>query len=512
MHPAAPKDRREFLVQSLGLAASTTLGATLGGALVQRASGQAAVSRGALPPYGEQLAPVQLELRARVGSAQILPGVPTTVWRYTGRQIGGPPGALLPLGGSHLGPILRFTTGQRALIRLSNELPEEHVAHWHGLDVPEAMDGHPRCQFPSGGSYLYDFTVLNRAGTYWYHSHTDMRTGYQAYMGLAGPLIVGDDEERALDLPSGALDLPLVLQDANFDANNQLQFAPLNMQNGFIGNTILVNGRANFVLNAATRVHRMRVVNGSTARVYKLAWSDGTPMVAIANDGGLLAAPLALPYVTLAPGERVELWVDFRGKPLGAQITLQSLAFSGVSNAQGAPIDVLRAQIVRVLPETRQLPATLSSIQLYNPQQALNYGNPRTFPISMLTGGGGFTLNGALFQMLAVAPNEIVQRDTLEIVRITNTSGMMQVGHPIHFHGRQFQILSRSVTAAGLPNWQTLNQGFVDAGWKDTFLILPGETVDILVRWSKFTGMFLYHCHNLVHEDMGMMRNVRIDP
>ncbi len=508
MRPAAPQDRREFLAQSFGLAAS----AALGGALAHRASGQSAAPIGQLPPYGEQLAPVQLQLRARVGAAQILPGSSTTVWRYSGRQVGGPPGALLPFTGSHLGPILRLNRGQRALIGVLNELPEEHVVHWHGLDVPESMDGHPRDQFPSGGSYLYDFTVLNRAGTYWYHSHTDMRTGYQAYMGLAGPLIVHDSEERALGLPSGEFDLPLVLQDANFTSTNQLQFAPTNMQNGFIGSTILVNGRANFVLDAATRVYRMRLVNASTARVYKLAWSDGAPMVAIANDGGLLAAPLTLPYVTLAPGERVELWVDFRNKPLGTQITLRSLAFTGVSNAQGAPIDVLRAQIVRVLPETRQLPATLSSIQLYDPQQASNAGNPRLLPISMLAGGGGFTLNGALFQMSAVAPNEIVRRDTLEIVRITNTSGMMQVGHPIHFHGRQFQILSRSVSAAGLPNWQTLNQGFVDAGWKDTFLIMPGETVDLLVRWSQFTGLFLYHCHNLVHEDMGMMRNFRIDP
>ena len=171
----------------------------------------------------------------------------------------------------------------------------------------------------------------------------------------------------------------------------------------------------------------------------------------------------------------------------------------------------MQVHVTQAQPETLQLPATLSTITPYVPQQALNYGNPRTLAISMLM-GTGFVLNGAPFQMTGVAANEIVRRDTLEHLRITNTSGMMLVGHPIHFHGRQFQVLGRSVSATHQAGWQSLAQGFVDEGWKDTILVMPGETVDLLVRYSSYTGLFLYHCHNLFHEDMGMMRNLRIDP
>lgn len=494
-------DRRALLQGSVSLAAA---------ALFARSARAQATAVGRRQPVGAQLAAAKLELTAAPGSARILPGAPTAVWSYTGRQLGGTPGALTPIAGSHLGPILRLHQGQRAIVRVHNQLPENHVVHWHGLDVPAAMDGHPQFEFPSGSSYLYDFDVLNRAGTYWYHSHTDMRTGIQAFRGLAGPLIVTDAEEQALALPRGAFDVPLVLQDVRFDAANQLTYAPWNTQDGFLGDTLLVNGRPNFVLPVATRVYRLRLVNASTSRVYKLAWSDGTPTIVIGNDGGLLATPLTLPYVMLSPGERVELWADFRNHALGSQIVLRSLAYSGLSSGQGAQLDLLRVDVTTPGSDSLQLPATLSSIQPYVLQQAVNYGNPRVFPISRLM-GAGFVLNGAPFQMTGVAANEIVRRDTLEHVRITNTTGMNLVGHPIHFHGRQFQVIGRNVTPAGLPGWQTVAQGLVDAGWKDTVLLMPGDRVKLLLRFEDYPGLYLYHCHMLEHEDSGLMRNYRVE-
>ena len=114
--------------------------------------------------------------------------------------------------------------------------------------------------------------------------------------------------------------------------------------------------------------------------------------------------------------------------------------------------------------------------------------------------------------MMAVAPNEVARCETLEVITVTNTAGMMVVPHPIHFHGRQFQILDRTVTPTGLANWNTVKDGLVDQGWKDTFLIMPGETVRILVRHGAYPGLFMYHCHNLAHEDMGMMRNFLLTP
>jgi len=114
--------------------------------------------------------------------------------------------------------------------------------------------------------------------------------------------------------------------------------------------------------------------------------------------------------------------------------------------------------------------------------------------------------------MMSTAPNEIAQCDTLEVIKVTNINGTPQVPHPIHFHGRQFQILDRTITPAGLANWNTVKDGYMDRGWKDTFLIMPGESVRILVRHSKYPGMYVYHCHNLPHEDMGMMRNFLLVP
>ncbi|MBM3990204.1 MAG: multicopper oxidase family protein [Planctomycetes bacterium] len=500
--PLSP-DRRQILQGSLSLAAA--------GTLARLSAAAQSTPIGSPPALSPSAVAVRISLVAAPSSASILPGVSTQVWRYTGQVRSFHSGALQPIPGSHLGPVLRFQQGDRAQITVTNLIGEDHVVHWHGLDVPSDMDGHPRHQFPHGSSTTYDFPVLNRAGTYWYHSHADMRTGFQAYKGLAGPLVVSDAQEQALALPRGQFDVPLVLQDASFDTAGQLAYSPLNMQNGFLGTTQLVNGKANATLNVATRAYRLRIVNGATSRVYKLAWSDGTPMVVIGNDGGLLAAPSLRPYVTLSPGERAEVWADFRQHAVGSQVVLRSLPFSGVSMGQGAQLDLLTVQVTQSQPETLQLPATLSTIQAYVPQQATNYGNPRSFAISF-SPGIGFTLNGGTFQMTGVAANEIVRRDTLEHVRITNTTGMMVVGHPIHFHGRQFQVLGRSVASANLAGWQTLSQGFIDEGWKDTVLVMPGETIDLLVRYSSYTGLFLYHCHNLVHEDMGMMRNLRIDP
>ncbi|MBI5363399.1 MAG: multicopper oxidase domain-containing protein [Planctomycetes bacterium] len=453
---------------------------------------------------------IELDLVATSGTVQIRAGTPTNVYRYTGTLQPGSLGTLANIPGSHLGPILFARTGDKLVTRLDNQLPEDHIVHFHGLDVPPAMDGHPMDQVPPGGTFEYHFRIVNRAGTYWFHPHTDMLTAEPVYAGRAGLLIVSDDEEQAVPLPRGAYDIPLVIQDRKFDANNQFVYTP-NAIEGFLGDRVLVNGFENFTISAATRVYRFRVINGSQSRIYKLVWSDGTPIVVIGSEGGLLGAPVTLPYLMLSPGERVELWADFRSKPVGTQITLRTQVFLGAGGTNGqTPFDVAFVSIDRAEPETLVLPPVLSAYTPFNPTSAVNYGNPRVFPITMLM-GTGFVLNGALFQMSAVAPNEIVKRGDLEIIEITNT-GAPSVAHPIHFHGRHFQVLSRTNVSGNPSYYAAVSAGFADHGWKDTVLVWPGERVQILMRYSQYTGLFLYHCHNLVHEDMGMMRNYRIDP
>jgi blue copper oxidase len=458
---------------------------------------------------------VEIELHVEPWSVQIQPGAETEVLRFNGGLIHGPTTALQSIPGSYLGPVMRFRKDDRVAITVVNALNEETVAHWHGLNVPDVVDGHPRFALHPGESRRLTFDIINRAGTYWYHPHPHMRTGPQVYAGLAGLLIVEDDEEQALPLPRGEYDVPLVIQDRIIDAGSQFVYAPTAMQ-GLLGDRILVNGHLNYVHSCATRIYRLRLLNGSNARIYKLGWDDGSPMTVIGNDGGLLAAPVVKPYITLAPGERVEVWADFSARTVGSQVVLRSLSFTGASAGgvppmpQGAVFDVMTFSIDRSRTETLTLPAQLTAIEPHLPQNAVNWNDPRTFAISFAA--GEFRFNNRTFEMLGVAPDEIVKAGDLEAWVFTNTSGMMLMAHPIHLHGAHFQIHSRTVTAAQQANWETVRHGYIDEGWKDTFLMMPGETVRILVKHGPYPGLYLYHCHNLEHEDMGMMRNFRIDP
>ena len=218
------------------------------------------------------------------------------MWRFTGRLLKGPADTLQTLPGSYLGPVIRLRRGQKVRIRFANQLAEDSIVHWHGLDVPESADGHPRLAIGHGHEYVYDFEVTNRAGTYWYHPHPHMRTGAQVYQGLAGLLLVRDAEEDALALPSGGAELLCVLQDRRFDARNQLVFhggGMMEMMNGFLGDRVLVNGQPQPTTEVDAAWHRVRVLNGSNARIYKLAWSRDVQMAVIGGDGGLLETPVA---------------------------------------------------------------------------------------------------------------------------------------------------------------------------------------------------------------------------
>ncbi len=455
---------------------------------------------------------IEVNMRQAPSSTQLFNGPPTNGWSYSGTVALGPANTLVPVPNSYLGPTIHAWKGQNMTIHMNYQIGQPGVTHWHGLDVPASMDGYPTDTTPDNQTFTYSFPILNRAGTYWYHPHTDMQTVEQVFAGLAGYFIVHDAEESRLGLPSGEFDLPVCIQDTTFDANNQRIYNG-NMLTGYFGSTMLVNGWPNYVHSAATRVYRLRLLNGSVSRIYKLAFSDGTPMVAIGTDGGLLDVPRTYPYIMLAPGERVEVWADFRNKPVGSQITLQSLAFVN-SGSQGAAVNVMRFSIDRAQTELKALPAVLSTIKPYRLQDAVNAANPKVYPINVMSSGGHvmFTINGGLWVPNAVAANEIAQCNTLEVIQVTNTTGFAIIPHPIHFHGRQFQMLDRSVTAAGLTGWNTVKDGLIMNGWKDTFLIMPYETVRVLVRHSSYPGMFVYHCHNLEHEDMNMMRNFLLQP
>ena len=466
-------------------------------------------------PSADFVPDVEIALRATEDTVTIFPGVDTGVWRLRGELLQGQADALQPVPGSYLGPTLRLRKGQKVRIHFSNELPEASILHWHGLHVPAAMDGHPQYAVGNGETYVYEFEILNRAGTYWYHPHPHGRTGPQVYAGMAGFLLVADEEEEAASLPDGEYDIPLVLQDRRFDNNGQLVYLGNGMMDqmmGFLGDQLLVNGQPDFSLPVATRAYRLRLLNGSNSRIYKLGWEDGTPFTVIGTDGGLLAKPVERPYLTLAPAERIEIWVDFSDRPLNSELRLVSLPFAA-GQLQSGQFPVLTVRIDREAGENVALPEMLSSPAFFSPEDA---EQNRTIALLMQ---GGWTLNGRTFAMTGVAEDEIIPRDAIEIWEYANDSGgggmgmgmmNMRLPHPMHMHGESFQVIERQIDDSGKAAWDTLSQGFVDEGWKDTVLVMPGERVKVLRRFGDFTGLFIYHCHNLEHEDMGMMRNFEI--
>ena len=479
---------------------------------------------------------LEIALQAVPGEVPILPGKATRVWTYQGQVTKGDTASLQVLSGSYLGPILRVRKGQRVRITFTNNLPEQSIVHWHGLHVPDDMDGHPRFAIAPGQTYVYEFQVLNRAGTYWFHPHPHTLTGPQVYKGLTGLFLVSDDEETAANLPSGEFDVPLIIQDRTFDADNQLSYLPVGTNDiimGFLGERILVNGQPDFVLPVATRPYRLRLLNGSNSRVYKLGWQDGTPLTVIATDGGLLEKPVQRSYVTLAPAERVELWVDFSGRAVGSELRLQSLTFNGVACAGvgmlggcplpkvpvGSELTILRVRVERKSEEKQALPERLSTIPRYRLEDAVNRDKPRTFTLGIQEQPPFWTINGRAFEMESVAADEVVKLNTLEVWEFINQPGTMTMGtmkmtsetaHPIHIHGQQFQVIERKMRPDKTADYATVSAGFVDEGWKDTVLVMPGERVKLLLKFENYTGLYLYHCHNLEHEDLGMMRNYRI--
>ena len=478
---------------------------------------------------------LDIALTAAPGEISLFPGNPTAVWSFRGQVLKGDSKHLINLERSYLGPIIHVNRGQKVRIRFTNDIPDETIVHWHGLHVPAVMDGHPRFVIPQGETYIYEFEVRNRAGTYWYHPHPHGRTGPQVYGGMAGLFIVSDDEEKAAGLPVGEFDVPLVIQDRAFDNDNQLVYLsghPMQRMAGILGDWILVNGNPDFILPVATRAYRLRLLNGSNSRIYKLAWQDGNPLTVIGTDGGLLEKPVYRRYVMLGPGERVELWADFSTYPLGSETALVSLPFdagmmggrrmgrgmmgggmmgggmmgSGQVLPNGASFPIFRVHVNRSEKAVQSLPKRLSTIRRYMPEEAVNLQYPRTFGLFMrhMT----WTINGRIFRMEEVANDERVRIDTLEVWDFINEGGgmgmmgMMNMPHPIHLHGKQFQVLDR---------WGVRHNGYVDEGWKDTVLLMPGERIKLLVRFEDYPGLYLYHCHNLEHEDMGMMRNYLVD-
>ena len=406
--------------------------------------------------------------------------------------------------GNILGPTLFAEMGGTANIVFQNDLAEPSNIHWHGLLAPADMDGHPSDLAQAGGSLNYAFPVANRAGTYWYHPHPDMKTAKQAYEGLAGFFIVNDAEEQGLGLPSGEYEIPLVIQDkrANTAGNFTYSTGMTDQMNGLLGESILVNGVHAPFVEVANRWYRLRLLNGSNGRIYNLALSNGEAFTLIGTDGGLLDAPETMTSLLLSPGERADVLLDFSSLIVGEEIFIVSKTFSGSDYQGKQAFKILKFKVNVGQPDSFTLPTVLSNYQPIAESQATKN---RSFDISNGGGHGGHgggmamhNINGKSYNESRI--DETVTAGTTEIWTFDNTEGIDP--HPMHLHGALFQVLDRTGGR---------NEVFPqEKGWKDTVLAMPGEKVRVIVPFGQNKGVYVFHCHNLEHEDSGMMLQMEI--
>lgn len=429
-----------------------------------------------------------VSLTAQPGRTEFFPGRPSSTAGFNG---------------SYLGPTVRVRSGSEMPVQVRNTLPEATTVHWHGLLVPAEVDGGMHNEIAPGGEWKTVLPVRQPAMTGWYHAHPHMRTGPQVYAGLAGLLIVDDDEAADLGLPSryGVDDLPLVLQDRLFDRNGRMVYPRNHMaqMHGVHGDVMLANGARAPRAAVPDALVRLRLLNAANARVFDLAFDDGRSFHWIASDAGLLREPVALQGLQLAPGQRAELLVDFsdgraatlshrgaapmaRGRGL-ARIALEPLLSFAPARGQGG-LRSVPARLARW-----DTPAATPDLQ--RRKLTLTMGMSGMGPMHGMAQG----IDGRAFAMDRI--DQRVRLGALEVWEVSSQPGMMMdQPHPFHIHGVHFEVLRRGGRAPDA----------LDAGRRDTVLV--DAPVELLVRFTQPAGErapFMYHCHILEHEDAGMM-------
>ncbi len=491
---------------------------------------------GASGLYGVMRAADLRELRVVRTMVEVLPGKHTPHLAYVAES-----------GGEHLlNPALLAKRGEEIRVRMVNQLQEPTIIHWHGLSNDARNDGNGLYLAEPGKAYDYAFKLRDRASMYFYHPHAHGYIPGQVYHGLAGVLFIEDDEEsalrRSLDLALGETEIPLVLQDRNFDAQGRLQYkvSREEMFQGFIGERLLVNLTERPFIAAARRIYRFRILNGSNARTYRLAFLQGGRALGcylIGTDGGLLAAAQRVEQCFISPGQRLDLLLDLREAKEGRPVTLATLAFDpmhaegaggggsmagmdhskmgaqqapaptmqGMAMMEGEPRALLRIDVKSSPGYAKKVPATLSKL----PPAKAPAGAPRRIKLAQ-NGKGKWTINGQVYD--AARNAFTVQRGAAETWLIENDRASMP--HPMHIHGFQFHVLERLGSPAQVRALAgTHGRLPQDLGFTDTVHVWPGESVRVAFDFSHpYSGDqdYVFHCHNLEHAELGMMIRYRV--
>ena len=388
-----------------------------------------------------------------------------------------------------LGQTIRIHNGDKVKLTYNNNLREATTMHGHGMHLPAIMDGGPINKIQPGTSWSAEYTVNQTAATNWYHPHFMGKTAQQVYMGLAGFILIDDDESDALNLPKeyGVDDIPLALQDKRFDADGQIDYSPNMMEQrmGYKADVMLANGVINPYVDVPNKKVRFRVMNGSNARVYNLKFDDNRSFVQIATDNGFLEAPVSMNSLSLTPGERAEIIVDFTDE--------SNTSVKLVDN--NADLEIMQINVNLSATTTSEVPTTLTTLTKLDPASAVK---TRSFVYNMAAGDDGvmhMAINGKLMDINRI--DEVVPVDSVEIWEITNLMGMT---HNFHIHGTHFYPIERDGSADKVAD--------NEKGYKDTIALPPRSTVKVIVKMTDYTDAntgYMYHCHFLEHEDDGMM-------
>jgi spore coat protein A, manganese oxidase len=437
---------------------------------------------------------------------------PTRLWGYAS---------------SFPGPTFETRSNQGLLVEWVNELPEAHflpldhnlhgaeagkpevrtVVHLHGAKAPPDSDGYPENWYVPGKSAVCHYPNHQEAAMLWYHDHALGINRLNVFAGLFGAFIVRDEFEDGLNLPRGKYEAPLVLCDRILDPEGQLNYPVSGEAKSpwvpeVFGNAILVNGKLFPYLEVEPRKYRFRVLNGANGRFFHLTLSveksAGTTFYQIGSDQGLLSAPAPLRLLSLAPGERADLIVDFTSAA-GANMILKNdnLSLMQFRIAQkGAPDESTLPRALRAvarIPESSAVKTRMLTL--------VEVDDLVQRPVTML-------LNNAHWDM-PVTENPVL--DTIEIWNLVN---LTDDAHPIHLHLVRFQILDRRPFNVGT-YWAHNEVKYTgeavlpepgELGWKDTVRADPGMVTRIIVKFEGFTGRYVWHCHILEHEDNEMMR------
>ena len=414
------------------------------------------------------------ELTADEATAELKPGVETPTFGYDG---------------PFLGPTLRMARGERVEVRVRNDLAETTTVHWHGMSLPAVADGGPHSPIEPGATWTPTWTVDQPAATLWYHPHPHRATEHQVLQGLAGMVLVDDGESPdALPHEYGVDDVPVIVQDRSFAGDGSFVDSARRFANtGVLGEELLVNGTWGPYLDVTTERIRLRLLNGSTARVYDFGFADDRPFALVGTDGGLLAAPTTLDRIRLSPGERAEIVVDVNpGETTVLRSFPPDLGLGPNERFEGGDdrFDVLELRAADELVPSAALPARLAELAAPDADDVVR---TRSFDLS-----GTRSIDGEPMDIERI--DAVVKAGSTEIWEVSGSG----TAHSFHAHDVQFRVLSIDGDAPP-PELR---------GRKDTVFLEQGRHYRLLIRFGDHPDdevPYMFHCHLLRHEDNGMM-------